>query len=174
MYERAPQNGCFFIRFVMFTSTLVGWVIILPPGIGWDTMWCESEPFPSYPKLRNCSYSVNLSTPLPHIFLRFIYRVLIPPAHHPDRPQHPLRLPSHRIDGTAGHPLCYFRLTPLDVHYDGVEPCIVHCLIYHWVIPPSTSPALCHHPRDPSRRLTMEHHQDLENIPGNHPYFAAI
>ena len=29
-------------------DSTVGWLIILPPGVGWDTMWYESEPpFPT-------------------------------------------------------------------------------------------------------------------------------
>ena len=55
MDKHAPQNGGFFIFFVIFTSTLVGWLILLQPVAGWDIMGCEYEPLPNYIKLRNCS-----------------------------------------------------------------------------------------------------------------------
>ena len=47
MDKRAQKNGCFFICFMAFTSNHVGWLIILPPGVGWDIMGYESEPPPS-------------------------------------------------------------------------------------------------------------------------------
>ena len=50
-----------FVRFVTFTSTLVGWLILLPPGVGWDIMGYESDPLPSYLESSNCSYSVMLN-----------------------------------------------------------------------------------------------------------------
>ena len=78
----------------------------------------------------NLSYSVNLITPLPRIFLRFIYRVLTPPAHHTDLPHHTLRFHAHCIDGSEGYPLQYGRLPPLNVHSDGVDPRGGHRLIY--------------------------------------------
>ena len=56
--------GDFSIRFVTFTSTLVGlvgWLILRLPGVGWGIMGYESEPLPSYHDLRNCSYSIKLS-----------------------------------------------------------------------------------------------------------------
>ena len=67
---------------------LVGWLIILLPGVGWDIMRHESDPLPFYPDLRNCSYSFKLITTPPHLFLHVMYRILIPPAHHPACPQH--------------------------------------------------------------------------------------
>ena len=107
--------GLFFINFVMFTSTivgwsvdwLVGWLIILLPGAGWDIMGYESDPLPSYPELRNCSYSVKLITPLPRLFLRIVYCVLIPSEHHPASPRNYLRLCAQCIYRPAGHPLHY-------------------------------------------------------------------
>ena len=81
---------------------LVGWLILLSPGVGWDIMGYESEPQPFYPDLRNWSYSISLITPIPRIFLRFIYRVLIPPAHHPDYPQHPIRLCAMEMEEKIG------------------------------------------------------------------------
>ena len=98
------------------SSKLVSWLILISPGLGCDIMGYESEPLPSYTKLRNCYYSVNLITSLPRLFLRIIYRVLIPPAQHPDFPRHPIHLRSYWIEGAAGHPLCYGCLLPLDVH----------------------------------------------------------
>ena len=53
--------GDFFIRFVTFTSTLVVWLIILPPGVDWDIMGYASDPLPYYHELRNCSYSIKVS-----------------------------------------------------------------------------------------------------------------
>ena len=47
--------GDFFVRFVTFTSTLVGWLILLPPRVDWDIMGYELEPLPSYHKLSNLS-----------------------------------------------------------------------------------------------------------------------
>ena len=101
---------------------LVGWLIILPTGVGWYIMGYESDLLRSCPYLRNFSYSVNLFTPVPFLFLRFIYRVLIPPAHHPARLRHPIRLHAHHINREAGHPLSYGCLPPLDVHSDGLIP----------------------------------------------------
>ena len=52
---------------------IVGWLILLPPGVGWDIMGYESEPLPYYPRLRNCSYYIMLndeespSTPQVHL-----------------------------------------------------------------------------------------------------------
>ena len=43
MEKYAPQNGCFFHIFVTFTNTLDGWLILLPPRVGWDIMGYESE-----------------------------------------------------------------------------------------------------------------------------------
>ena len=60
---------------------LVGCLVLLMPGVGWYIIGYESEPLPSYPELRNCSYYVKLITPLPRLFLQFIYRVLILPLH---------------------------------------------------------------------------------------------
>ena len=51
----------------------VGWLIILTPGVFWDIMGYESDPLPSYIKLRNCYYSMMLnltdspSTPKVHV-----------------------------------------------------------------------------------------------------------
>ena len=134
----------------------------------------ESEPLPSYPELRNCSYAVNLSTPPTRLFLRFIYRILIPPMHHMDRPRHQLRLCVQCIEREAGHPIRYGRLPPLDIHSDGVDPPGFHRLIYRWVFPLSACPVFCHHPCDPSLRLMMERCQDLEHIPGHHPALSSI
>ena len=39
---------------------LVGWVILLPPVVGWDIIGCESVSLPSHKNLRNCSYSFTL------------------------------------------------------------------------------------------------------------------
>ena len=115
--------------------TSVEWLIILLPGVGWDIMGYESEPLPPYPKLRNCSYSVKLITPFPHLFLRFVYRVLIPPVHHPYCPRNPLRLRLQCIYRAAGHLLRYGRLPTLDVYSDGVCPRGVHYLLYRWILP---------------------------------------
>ena len=53
-------------------TMLVGWLIILPRGSGWDIMGCESKTLPSYPKLRNFYYSVKL--------IKCTYSLFIPPA----------------------------------------------------------------------------------------------
>ena len=97
-------------------------------------MGYESGTLPSYPELRNCSYSVKLFTPRPCLFLRFVYHVLIPPLHQPAHTRHPLHLCSQCISGEAGHPLCYGHLPPLDIHPYGVEPRGFHYLIscYLW------------------------------------------
>ena len=47
--------------FVTFTCNQAGWLILLPPGIGWDIMGYESEPLPSYISLSNFSYSIMLN-----------------------------------------------------------------------------------------------------------------
>ena len=113
---------------------LVGWFILLPPGVGWDIMGYEPETLPSYPELGNLYYSVKLITPLTHLLLRLIYRILIPPLHQPDRPRNPIRLCAQRIFWEAGHPLHYGCLPYLDVHPDGVDPHGFHRLLYQWVI----------------------------------------
>ena len=41
--------------------TLIGYLIILPPCVGWDIVGYESEPLHSYLELRNCSYSIILN-----------------------------------------------------------------------------------------------------------------
>ena len=62
MEKHAPQNGLFFIRFLMFTSNLFfNWLILLPPGVGWGIMGYESEPITSYYGLRKFSYSIMLN-----------------------------------------------------------------------------------------------------------------
>ena len=170
----APRVGCFFIFFVRFTSNHVGWFILLLPGVGWDIMGYESEPLPSYPELRNCSYSVKLITPIPRLFLRLICRVLIPPAHHPARTRHPLRLHAKFIDRPAGHPLWYVRTLPLCVYSDGVEPRRVHHLLYCWILPLFVGPKFCRHPRDPLGRPMVEFCQDLEHLPSHHPTLTSI
>ena len=108
---------------------LVGWLILLLPGVGWDIMGYESEPLPSYPELINYPYSVKLITPLPRLFLWIIYRVLIPPEHHLARTRHPIRLHAQCIDWPAGHHLYYGHLQPLDVYFNVVEPRGVHRLL---------------------------------------------
>ena len=137
-------------------------------------MGYKSENLPSYPKLRNCSYSVKLITPLPCLFLRFIYPGLISSLRQPDRPQHLLRLCTKYIDGAAGKPLQSGRLKPLDAHPDGVDPRGFHSLLYQWLLPLSACPAFSLYPRDPSRRLMVEPRQNLEHLPGHHPNLAAI
>ena len=174
MEKHAPQNGWFFIRFVAFTSTLVGWLISLLPGVGWDIIGYESEPLLSYPELRNCSYSVNLITPLPRLFLRFIYRVFIPPLHHMARPRHPLRLLAQCIDGASRHPLRYGCLPSFDVHSDGLDPRSAHCLIYRWVLPLYACPAIFRYPCDLLCRPMMERRQDLDHLPIHHPALAYM
>ena len=134
----------------------------------------ESEPLLSYPKLSNCSYSVKLITPLPRLFLRLIYHVLIPPAHHPDRPWHPLRLLSQCIYRPASHPLLYGRLPPLDVYSDGVDPRRFHILLYRWILSLSACPTFRYHPRDPSHRPMVKLRQDLNHIPSHPPTLASI
>ena len=117
---------------------LVGWLILLPPEVGWDIIWYESEPLPSYPDLKNCSYSFKLITTLPHLFLHVMYRVLILPAHHPACPCHPLRLHAQCIDLLACHRLRYGQLPSFGVYYDGVDPSEVHRLLYCWILSLST------------------------------------
>ena len=93
------KMGAFSIRFVTLTSTLVGWLILLPPGVSWYIMEYESEPLPSYPELRNCSYSFKLIKPYPRLLLRFIYHILLPPLHQLARLRHPPCLHRNLIDG---------------------------------------------------------------------------
>ena len=51
----------------------VGWLILLPPIVGWDIVRYKSGTLPSYTELRNCSYSIMLnytyspSTPEVHL-----------------------------------------------------------------------------------------------------------
>ena len=122
--------GAFSIRFVTLTSTLVGWLILLPPGVGWYIMEYESEPLPSYPELRNCSYYFKLIKPYPRLLLRFIYRILLPPLHQLARLRHLPRLHGHFIDGGGRPPSPLWSLTPLDVQPDEVDPHGFHCLHY--------------------------------------------
>ena len=136
--------------------TEVSWLIILPPGVGCDIMEYESEPLPSYPKLRNCSYYVQLTPHPSRLLLSFTYHVLIPPSYQPDHPWHPLRLHEKCIYEVSGHFIHYGCLPPLGVHPDGVDPCGFHRLLYRWVIPLSACPTFRRHPRDPSRRLMAE------------------
>ena len=70
--KRATKLGYFSICLVKFTSNHVGWLVILSPGVGWDIMGYESDPLPSYPDLRNCSYSLKLITHITRLFLRII------------------------------------------------------------------------------------------------------
>ena len=165
---------CPFLDIYQYPCWFVGWLIILTPGVGWDIMGYESETLPSYPVLSNFSYSVNLITPLPRLFLRFVYLVLIPSEHHPDRPWHPLRLCAYCIDRAPGHPLRYGPLILIDVHPDGVDPRGVHRLLYRWVLPLSACPVFLCHPCDPSRCPMVEFRQYLEHIPGHHPAISDI
>ena len=154
--------------------TSVGWLVLLPPGVGWDIMGYESDPLPSYPELRNCSYSVKLITPLPRLILWLIYHILIPSAHHPARPHHYLRLRAHFIYSLVGHPLRYTSLPPIYLYSDGMDPCGVHHLLYHWILPLSACPTFFHHLRDPSYRSMVECGQDLEHLSGHHPSLASV
>ena len=65
---------------------------------------------------------------------------------------HLIRLHSQCIGGAVGRPLHYGFLPHIDVHLDGVEPRVLHCLHYEQVLQLSTFPEFCHHPPDPSRR----------------------
>ena len=123
-------------------SNLVGWLILLPTGVGWYIIGYESEPLHSYPELRNCSYSVKLSTPLPRLFLRLVYCVLIPPAHHPYHPQHIILFHAQCIYSPEGHPIWYVCLPTIGVYSDGVDPRGVHRLLYRWILPLSACPTL--------------------------------
>ena len=152
----------------------VGWLIILLPGVGCYIMGYESDPLTSYPKLSNFSYSVKLIKPLTRLFLHFIYRVLIPPLHQPDRPWHPLHVRAQCTDGATGYPLQYGCLPLLDVNPNGVDLHGFHCLLYRWVLPLPTWPAFRHHHCDSSRLLMVECRQDLEHLPVNHLALAAI
>ena len=42
-------------------TMLVGWLILLPPGVGCYIMGYESDPLPSYRNLRNFSHSIQLN-----------------------------------------------------------------------------------------------------------------
>ena len=131
---------------------LVGCLILLPPVVGWDIIGYESGILPSCPKLSNFSYSIKLIKPLPSLFLRLIFRVLIPPAHHPAHPRNPIRLRAQCIYRPAVHPILYVRMPPLDVYSAGVEPRRDHRLLYLWMRPLSACPTFCCHPCDPSCR----------------------
>ena len=59
---RAIKVGYFKqLLWCLIVKVLVGQLMILPPGVGWDIMWYESYPLPSCHKLRDCSYSIKLS-----------------------------------------------------------------------------------------------------------------
>ena len=49
------------LKRICIRGWLVGWLLILPPGVGWGIMGCESDPLPSYIRLRNCSYYIMLN-----------------------------------------------------------------------------------------------------------------
>ena len=44
---------------------MVGWLILLPPIVGWDIMGYESDPLPSYLGLSNysCYITLNFTDP---------------------------------------------------------------------------------------------------------------
>ena len=46
--ETCTSKWEFLIRFVTFTTTLVSWLIIVTPSVGWDIMGYESYNIPSY------------------------------------------------------------------------------------------------------------------------------
>ena len=76
----------------------------LPPVVvGWYIMGYESEPLPSYNKLRNRSYSIKKNKKNLRLILIFLYHVFIPPYHHTDCPQPTLRLGIEPIDVEACH-----------------------------------------------------------------------
>ena len=59
MEKGALKNGCFFIRILTCTSTLVVCCLnLLPPSAGWDIIGYESDTFPSYRYLINCFYTI--------------------------------------------------------------------------------------------------------------------
>ena len=149
----------------LLAPLLVGWLIIIHPRVGWYITGYESYPLQYYPDLRNCYFSVKLIIPPTCLLLRFIYRVLIPPFHQPNRPRHLIRLCAKCIDGSAGHPLLYGCLPPLDVYPNGVDTCGFHRLLYIWVLPLSACPAFLRHHFDPSHRPMVEPQQDLEHLP---------
>ena len=122
----------------------------------------------------NCSYYVNLVTNIPLLFLRLIYHVLIPPAHHPDRPWHPLRLLSQCIDILSVNPLRYGRLPPLDVYSDMVEPRGVYRFLYHYITPLSAVPMFCRNLGDQLCHPMVERCKKLENLPDYHLTLASI
>ena len=59
--DSLDNTYAFNIRLAIPTCWLVGWLILLPPVVGWYTMGCETEPLPSYNDLRKCSYSFTLN-----------------------------------------------------------------------------------------------------------------
>ena len=79
----------------------IGWLILLPPSVGWDIMGYESYTLPSYIELSNCSnynmlnYTDYLST------LQFHFHTLISPSYPPDRPRPPLCLNAEFINGAT-------------------------------------------------------------------------
>ena len=137
-------------------------------------MGYESEPPPSYPKLRKCSDPVILITPLPRLFLWIIYRVLIPPAHHPARPRHPIRLRAQCMYRPSGHPLRYGRLPTLNVHSNGVETCRVHRLLYRWILTLFSCPTFSRNFCDLLQLPMVKRRQDLDHLPGHHPNLSSI
>ena len=72
--------GDFFIRFVTFTSTLVVWLIILPPRVDWDIMGYASDPLTSHIWLSNRSCTLNFKI---YTFISWslylLSQILIPP-----------------------------------------------------------------------------------------------
>ena len=96
------------------------------------------------------------------------------PPHHLIRPWNPLHLRAQLIDGAKGLPFCYGSLPPPDMLPNGVYPQGLHCLHYQGVIPLSSCPSFCCHPRAPLRRLVVEIHQDLEHLPHHHQALSAL
>ena len=84
MDKLAPQNGWFFIRFLKLSSTIVGWLIILPPTVAWYIMGYESDPLPYYndQKEQLLLFYTKLK-PLLRLLFSFIDNILIPPSLHP-------------------------------------------------------------------------------------------
>ena len=159
MEKRAPQDGCFkSVLWNLLETVLVGWLILLPPGVGWDTMRYESKPFPYYHKLRNCYYYIKLS---------YTASSSTPRVH--------LLRPGPNIAPTGSSLASTLYLwTPPDKHPDGVVPHIFHCLHYWGVLPLCTCHAFhCHH-YDLSRLPVVEPLQDLEHLPSHHPALSVV
>ena len=107
--------------------TLIGWLILLPPSVGWDIMGYESEPLPYYLGLSNCFYSIMLnyteSPTTPQVHSPRPGPTISPSGLSPETDP----LNTEFIDEVVGHLFRYCCLPPPDILSNGMNSCGFHC-----------------------------------------------